>query len=242
MLAQTDYEFAPTLLVLVLELDASRTACDSLGHRDHSVLNKDPREKRRLPQPGVAVGGMRAGAYACSDYRAGFLGIPHPKLQGRISAHAQADQMSPLDLKIPHDSGDVVDRELPAIQRCIFGDITGWVASGIVGNATVATGEVTHLGFPPADVRCEFMNEDDRITVATLLEIELGSCGFDIRHRFSPPSRICVVGCRDRKTYRVAIGPSMPSRHCAAWRSIAGGTDKRPRHLASAGARRVGRS
>jgi len=29
------------------------------------------------------------------------------------------------------------------------------VASGIVGNATVATGEVTHLGFPTADVRCE---------------------------------------------------------------------------------------
>src|SRR5580700_11121916 len=27
--------------------------------------------------------------------------------------------------------------------------------------------------------------------------------------------------------------------HCVAWRSIAGGTDKRPRHLASAGARRV---
>src|SRR5882757_4619154 len=240
MLAQTDYEFAPTLLVLVFHLDASRTACHSLGHRDHSVLDKDPREKRRLPQPGVAVGGMRAGAYACSDYRAGFLGIPHPKLQGRISAHAQADQMSPLDLEIPHHRGDVVDRELPAIQRCIFGDITGWVASGIVGNATVATGEVTHLGFPTADVRCEFMDEDDRITVATLLEIELGSCGFDIRHRFSPPSRICVVGCRDRKTDRVAIGPSMSSRHCVAWRSIAGAQvnahdiSPQPVHAASA--------
>src|SRR5258708_20795763 len=95
--------------------------------------------------------------------------------------------MSAFDLKIPHDSGDVVDRELPAIQRCIFGDVTGWVTSSIVGNATVATGEVTHLGFPTAEVRCEFMDEDDRIAVATLLEIELGSCGFDIRHRFSPP-------------------------------------------------------
>src|SRR6266849_3369377 len=222
MLAQTDYEFAPTLLVLVLELDASRTACHSLGHRDHSVLDKDPREKRRLPQPGVAVGGMRAGPYACRDYRAGFFRIAQPKLQGSISAHAQADQMGAFDLKIPHDGSDVVDRELPAIQRRILGDVTGWVASGIVGNATVATGEVTHLGFPTADVRCEFMDEDDRITVATLLEIELGSSGFDIRHRFSPPFRICVVGCRDRKTDRVAIGPSMSSRHCVAWRSIAG--------------------
>src|SRR5260370_39774906 len=83
--------------------------------------------------------------------------------------------MGAFDLKIPHDSGDVVDRELPAIQRCIFGDFSGWVASGIVGNAAVATGEVTRLGFPTADVRCEFMDEDDRITVATLLEIELGS-------------------------------------------------------------------
>src|SRR5258708_31836322 len=147
--------------------------------------------------------------------------------------------MGGFDLKGWHGGGDVVGRELPAIQRCMFGDITGWVASGIVGNATVATGEVTHLGFPTADVRCEFMDEDDRITVATLLEIELGSCGFDIRHPFSPPSRICVVGCRDRKTDRVAIGPSMPSRHCVAWRSIAGGTGKRPRHLASTGARRV---
>src|SRR5882672_12605716 len=130
--------------------------------------------------------------------------------------------MGTFDVKIAHDGGDVVDRELPEIQRCILGDITGWVASGIVGNATVATGEVTHLGFPTADVRCEFMDEDDRITVATLLEIELGSSGFDIRHRFSPPFRICVVGCRDRKTDRVAIGPTMSSRHCVAWRSIAG--------------------
>jgi hypothetical protein len=82
--------------------------------------------------------------------------------------------MSPLDLEVPHHGGDVVDRELPAIQRCIFGDITGWVAPGIVDNATVATEEATHLGFPPAEVRCEFMDEDDRITVTTLLEIELG--------------------------------------------------------------------
>src|ERR1700687_6028027 len=152
MLTQTDYEFAPTLLVLVLELDAGRTACDSLGHRDHSVLDKDPREKRRLPQPGVAVGGMRAGPYACRDYRAGFLGIPHPKLQGRISAHAQADQMGAFDLEIPHHGGDVVNGELPAIQRCIFGDVTGWVAPGIVGNATVGAGKMAKLGLPPADV------------------------------------------------------------------------------------------
>src|SRR6266700_3031033 len=150
--------------------------------------------------------------------------------------------MGAFDLKIPHDSGDVVDRELPAVQRCVFGDITGWVASGIVGDAAVTAGKMAKLGLPPTDVRCEFMDEDDRMTVATLFEIELGSCGFDIRHRFSPPSRICVVGCRDRKTNRVAIGPSMSSRHCVAWRSIAGGTDKRPRHLASAGERRVSRS
>src|SRR5712664_830553 len=39
----------------------------------------------------VAVGGMRAGPYACRDYRAGFLGIPQPKLQSGIPAHAQAD-------------------------------------------------------------------------------------------------------------------------------------------------------
>jgi hypothetical protein len=46
--------------------------------------------------------------------------------------------MGPFDLKIPHHGSDVVDRELPEIQRCIVGDITGRVASGIVGNATVA--------------------------------------------------------------------------------------------------------
>src|SRR5216683_5435583 len=107
--------------------------------------------------------------------------------------------MGAFDLKIPHDSGDVVDRELPAIQRCIFGDITGWVASGIVGNATVATGEVTHLGFPTADVRCEFMDEDDRIPVATLLKIEFCSGSIDIWHRFSSPSPTDAFGCRDRK-------------------------------------------
>src|SRR5713226_5289796 len=88
----------------------------------------------------------------------------------------------------PHIRGDVVDRELPAIQRCIFGDITGWVTPGVVGNATVATEEVTHLGFPPTEVRCEFMDEDDRITVTALLEIELRPTSIDIWHRFSSPS------------------------------------------------------
>jgi hypothetical protein len=101
-------------------------------------------------------------------------------------------------------------------------------------------GEVTHLGFPTTDVRCELMDEDDRITVTTLLEIKLGPCGFDIRHRFSPPSRICVVGCRDRKTDRVAIGPSMSSRHCVAWRSIAGVQTKRPRYARLLGGARGG--
>src|ERR1700726_2060493 len=107
--------------------------------------------------------------------------------------------MSPLDLEVPHHRGDIVDRELPAIQRCIFGDITGWVAPGIVDNATVATEEVTHLGFPPAEVRCEFMDEDDRITVTTPLEIELRPISIDIWHRFSPPSAVCVSGVQRRK-------------------------------------------
>src|ERR1700724_3155325 len=196
MLAHTDYEFAPALLVLVLELDAGWSACHPLGHRDHSVLDKDPRENRRFPQPCLSLREMRARSNACCDNRAGFFRIAQPKLQGRISAHAQADQMSPLDLEVPHHRGDVVDRELPAIQRCIFGDITGWVAPSIVGNATVATEEVTHLGFPPTEVRCEFMDEDDRITVATFLEIELGPVSIDIWHRFSSPSAICASGCR----------------------------------------------
>jgi hypothetical protein len=60
--------------------------------------------------------------------------------------------MGALDLKIPHHGGDVVDRELPEIQRCVVGDITGRVASGIVGNATVAAGKKAKLGLPPADV------------------------------------------------------------------------------------------
>src|SRR3981189_2649122 len=107
--------------------------------------------------------------------------------------------MGAFDLKIPHDSGDVVDRELPAIQRCIFGDITGWVASGIVGNATVATGEVTHLGFPTADVRCEFMDEDDRMTVAAFLKVELCSGSLDMRHRFASPSATCASGVQRQK-------------------------------------------
>src|SRR5882672_11239165 len=119
--------------------------------------------------------------------------------------------MGTFDVKIAHDGGDVVDRELPTIQRCIFGDITGRVAPGIVGNATVATGEVTHLGFPTAKVRCEFMDEDDRITVTTLLEIELGPTSIDICHRFSSPSPTRASACRDRKTDRVATDPTLAS-------------------------------
>src|ERR1700730_16989531 len=100
--------------------------------------------------------------------------------------------MGAFDLEIPHHGGDVVGGELPAIQRCIFGDITRWVAPGIVGNATVAAGKMAKLGLPPTDVRCEFMDEDDRITVTTLLEIELRPVSIDIWHRFSPPSPVNV--------------------------------------------------
>jgi hypothetical protein len=229
MLPQTDYEFPPTRPVLVFQLDTSRTSRHPLGHPDHSVIDEDPRKNRRFPQPGVTLGGMRVRPHVCCDNRAGFFRIAQPKLQGGISAHAQADQMGSLALEARHHSGDVVYREFPTICGDIFRDIAGRVASGIVGDATVATGEMASLGLPSADVRCEFMDEDDRISVATLLEMELGSCGFDIRHRFSPPSRICAVGCRDRKTDRVAIGPSMLSCHCVTWRSIAGVQTKRPR-------------
>src|SRR6266568_5418510 len=154
---------------------------------------------------------MRARSNACRDNRAGFFRIAQAKLQGRISAHAQADQMSPLDLEVPHHRSDVVDRELPAIQRCIFGYITGWVASGIVGNATVAAGKMAKLGIPPTDVRCEFMDEDDRITVTTLLEIELSPVSIDIWHRSSSSSPTRASGCRDRKTDRVATDPPLAS-------------------------------
>src|SRR5713226_8147662 len=143
--------------------------------------------------------------------------------------------MGTFDVKIAHDGGDVVDRELPEIQRCILGDITGWVASGIVGNATVATGEVTHVGFPTADVRCEFMDEDDRITVATLLEIELRSGSLDIRHRFSPPIRNLRVRVQRQKNRsrcnRSALGivslRSMAWNHrCALKQSRLAGFDR----------------
>src|ERR1700704_5107307 len=141
--------------------------------------------------------------------------------------------MRPLDLEIPHHRGDVVDRELPAIQRCIFGDVTGWVASGIVGNATVATGEVTHLGFPTTDVRGEFMNEDDRITVTTLLEIELHPASIDIWHRFSSPIRNLRVRVQRQKSRsrcnRSALG-------IVSLRSMRGITDARG-VIAAGGAR-----
>ena len=66
------------------------------------------------------------------------------------------------------------------------------------------------------------MDEDDRITGATFLEIELCSGRFDIWHIFSSPSATCASGCRDKKTDRVAIGRSRSSHHCVAWRSITG--------------------
>src|SRR5258708_26398140 len=119
MLTQTDREFAPTLLVLVLELDAGRTARNSLGHRDHSVLDKDACENRRFPQPGLSLRGMRAGPDAGCDYRTGFFRIAQLKLQSGISAHAQTDQMGAFDLEIPHHAGAIVDPELPTTQRSI---------------------------------------------------------------------------------------------------------------------------
>src|SRR5260221_4908852 len=186
------------------------------------MVGENPRKNGRFPQPGVTLGGMGARSHACCDNRAGFLGMAQPKLQSGISAHAQTHHMGSIDLEVPHHSGDVVYRELPAVQRCVFGDITRWVASGVVGNATVAAGKMAKLGLPPADVRCEFMDEDDRITVATLLEVKPRPASIDIWHRFSSPSLTCVSGCRDRKADRVAIGPSMSSRHCVVWRSIAG--------------------
>src|SRR5216684_4597746 len=171
MLTQTDHKIPPALLVLVFQLNASRTARHPLGYRYHSMFDEDPRKDRRFPQPCVPLRGMRARPYACCDHRTGFFRIAQPKLQGRISAHAQADQMGAFDLKIPHHSSDVVDRELPAIQRCVFGDITRWVASGVVGNAAVAAGKMAKLELPPTVIRSSSFMNSHQTSVATLLEI-----------------------------------------------------------------------
>src|SRR3984893_15389262 len=113
--------------------------------------------------------------------------------------------MGAFDLEIPHHGGDVVGGELPAIQRCSFGDITRWVAPGLVGNATVAAGKMAKLGLPPTDVRCEFMDEDDRITVTTLLEIELRPVSIDIWHRFFSPSQPALRGAETEN--QIALQP-----------------------------------
>jgi hypothetical protein len=62
------------------------------------------------------------------------------------------------------------------------------------------------------------MDEDDRITVTILLEIEFGSCSFNIRHRFSPPSRN-LRGRVQRQKNRPGCNRSIDV--IASWRSMA---------------------
>src|SRR6266436_5781626 len=93
--------------------------------------------------------------------------------------------MGAFDRKISHHGGDVVGRA--TIQGGIVGDIAWRIAPSVVGNATVAAREMAKLGFPSAEVGSEFMDEDDRVAVAAVLDVKPLPISIDIWHRFSSP-------------------------------------------------------
>jgi hypothetical protein len=80
--------------------------------------------------------------------------------------------VSAFNRKISHYGGDVVGRAFPAIRIGIFGDIAWRITPSVIGNAAVAAREIAKLGFPSAEVGSEFMDEDDRVAVATVLYVK----------------------------------------------------------------------
>ena len=122
MATQTIHEILPTLRILVFQLGAGRTVSNPIGHRAHPALEEGTRKDGCFSEPGITLSGMRTGSYAGRNNRAGFLRIPQPKLQSGISTHAHANHMGAFDRETPHDSGDVIDRVLPAIQCRVFGN------------------------------------------------------------------------------------------------------------------------
>src|SRR5262249_10512345 len=124
----------------------------------------------------------RAGADARRDERARALGMAQAEMQGRERAHAQAHDMRALDLEVIEDGGDIVGLLLLAIDVGIVGYVRGRIAARVVGNAAIAPREEAQLRLPAAEIAREFMDEDQRITVARLLVIEPGTRGLCVWH------------------------------------------------------------
>src|SRR6516164_352153 len=128
--------------------------------------------------------------------------------------------MGTFDRKTTHQSGDVVHREFPSVERRMLGNIARKIAAGVIGNATVAPGKVAKLAFPPAHVGRKFVDEDDWMALTAFLKIEPCSGRFGIRHCVSPHPQFASGKCRNRKTDRFAIARLLASCPCVAWRAM----------------------
>src|SRR5262249_39803269 len=94
--------------------------------------------------------------------------------------------MGLLNLQSSHDGGDVVARLLPSIGRGFGRHVRGRIAASVVGDAVIGTREETHLRLPFAVVGAVFMDEDDRMAGARLLDEELYAARLDEAHGIFP--------------------------------------------------------
>src|SRR5207244_1702302 len=122
----------------------------------------------------------RTGSDGASHNRADFPRMPHAKLQRCVPTLAESNDVRAFDREPPHDSSDVIHRELPAVQSGFVRNVAWWIAASIVCDAAVCARKIADLRLPLSDVVSEFMCENDWVTITIFLKVKLRSTSIDI--------------------------------------------------------------
>jgi hypothetical protein len=88
------------------------------------------------------------------------------------TAHRDSDNVRSLEAKTIEDREDIVARPILRVAGRLRGNVGRRVAARVIGDASVAPGEVTHLRFIAAAVAGELMHKDHRLARARVLIVE----------------------------------------------------------------------
>ena len=91
--------------------------------------------------------------------RQGLVGMGQREVEGRVAAHRQADDMRPLDPVVPEYGDEVADGQRLAVRERVRWNVGRRIAARVEREASMATGERLHLGFPVAQVARELVDE-----------------------------------------------------------------------------------
>ncbi len=166
----------------MLELNAGGTVPHLLGHLGHAAFDEAARHHGGVLQVGLAQKRWRSGAGPGRHDRTRHRRIFQTELQHGIAAHAQPNEMRPFNAEGTHHRRDIVTGKFPAVLIEALGHIARWIAARIVGDATITSREVPHLGFPLAMIGAEFVDKHNRISAPGVLVMQLDAVSIDGGH------------------------------------------------------------